>query len=152
MKTYQFGLWTLACCLVLAAQTSAQAQHDPTPEEIARRCIHSVTHLSERCVRANAETAHECIRRIEALLERGHVEEAVHLARRCVREIEERSDHCVEEIHHRCRRCVNALLDLGEEELARRVARACHRAVGRVRHSEQRAVNAIRSLFGEGDG
>ena len=141
----------MVCLLVLVAQQTVRAQDSPDPEELADHCIRSVAHLAERCAEANADTAHECIRHIKALLERGHVEEAVRVARHCVHKIRRQSDHCVDVIHHRCRRCIHALLELGEPELARHVARACHRAVAHVRHSERRAVHAIRELFGEDD-
>jgi len=156
MTIQRLGILALATFAMLAAPQFAAAQTPDAqdtlnPERVAKRCVDSINELAERCVAANVETAHECIRRIHELLEQGDREEAIHVARRCLRVIEERSDDCVDAIHQRCRHCIELLLRLQAPELARRVHNACENAVERVRHSQRRASNAIRSQFDGGD-
>ncbi len=131
----------------LAVAQSTDAPDTPDPERIARRCAEAVNRIADRCVAANGETARRCIRHINELLEAGDVEGARRAAHRCLNVIEERSDDCVAEIHQRCRECIRVLVRLGEPELARRLHHICEEAVERVRHSQRRASNAIRSQF-----
>ena len=153
MTIQRLGVLALAMTAVLASQQIATAQTSDVPpdaldpERVAKRCVESINHLADRCVSANSDTAHECIRRINELLEQGEREAARRLARHCLRVIEERSDTCVDKIHHRCRHCIRLLLRLHAPELARRVRHACENAVEHVRHSQRRASNAIRSQF-----
>ena len=153
MNIQRFGILALATLIMLSSQPFASAQTTDVPpdrldpERVARRCINSINELAERCVAANVETAHKCIRRINELLEEGDRHEARHVAHRCIHVINDRSDACVDEIHRRCRHCIELLLRLQSPELARRVHNACENAVERVRHSQRRTTNAIKSLF-----
>lgn len=157
MTISRLGILTLATLAMLvspqfaAAQTTDVATDSLKPERVAKRCVDSINGLAERCVSANVETAHRCIRQINELLEQGEREAAHRVARRCLRVIEERSDACVDEIHERCRHCIRLLIRLQAPELARRVHHACENAIDHVRHSQRRTSNAIRSQFDGGD-
>lgn len=156
MSIQRLGILALAMLAVLAGQQFATAQtppmpDTPDPELVAQRCVDSINRLAERCFSANVETAHECIRRINELLEQGDLEGARQVAGRCLHVIEQRSDACVDEIHERCRHCIQLLLRLQAPELARRVHDACNNAVEHIRHSQRRTSNAIRAQFDGGD-
>ena len=154
MTLPRLGLLTIATIAMLVSPQLATAQTPDTadtlnPERVAKRCVDSINQLAERCVSANVDTAHECIRRINELLDQGDEEGARRVAARCLHAIEVRSDDCVDEIHRRCRHCIELLLRLQAPELARRVHNACQDAVEHVRHSQRRTSHAIRAQFGD---
>ena len=148
------GLWCAAVVSMLSvwSVSPAWATHpirEPSPEELARRCIHHVRTLAQRCADANAQVAHECVQRIEHLLAHGEEEQAQRLARHCINNINRQSQQCVQTIHQHCRQCVQTLLELGEPELAHRVRLACDAAIQLVRQSQHDAVSAIRAALGD---
>lgn len=134
----------MAALLVLVLAQNAQAQ---SPERIAHRCVEHVNQIVERCTNAAADETHECIRRINELLEAGRYEAAREVAQQCIRSATARTEDCVRAVRQACERCINVLLDMGQPELARRVHNACEDAVEVLRHLLQRETNAIQNAL-----
>jgi len=146
----------MAMFAILASQQIATAQRPdgqdtPAPEQVAKRCVDSITRLADRCVEANKDTTRECVLKIRELLGQGEREEARHVARHCMKVIKDRTDDCADAIHRRCRHCIRLLLRLHAPELARRLHTTCGHVIDHVRNSQRRSFQTIKSQFDGGD-
>lgn len=137
------ALCVTAVTLLFVAQP-AQAH---SPPELAKRCVHAVNSVVERCTQAAAEETHRCVAKIRRLLEEGNERAAHEVARECIQMATERTRKCVARVKRICDACVEQLLAWGEPELARRVDRVCDEAVERLRSILQREKNAIRKAL-----
>ncbi len=135
-------------CMALAPV--ARADH-VSAEEIAKRCVVTANRLADRCVASNAATTQRALAAIRKLLEEGKEDAAIRTARRAAGIITSQSDLCVRQIRQMCDRCIEVLLRLDHPELARRVHAACGDAVERVRHSQRRALSALRNALPSGE-
>ncbi len=138
----KFLMMMVAVSFGMASTASA---HDP--EDIAHRCAHRVNQIVHRCNTATAEETHECVRKINALLEQGRVDAAHAVARECIQSATERTRKCIHAVDTTCEECIDILLRLGAPDLARRIANICDHAVEVLKTTLQREKNIIREAL-----
>ena len=107
-----------------------------SPEDVAARCADKVEQIVERAT-------HECVRRINALQDKGRHEAAAELARECITNATQRTHNAARYVNEICDECVEVLLRLDAPQLARRINHLCDEAVETLRAILQREKNAI---------
>lgn len=146
----QLTLWSVMIAmlgLTVPAFAQEDTDTDRSPERVAQKCVAHAKRVAERCAERNGAIARRTIAQVERLLEAGHIGRAHHAARHGIAAINHNSDHCVRKIRQHCARCVRWLNKHGYEELAKRVKTACRGAIRDVRANQERAVEAIKSVF-----
>jgi len=122
-----------------------------TPEEVVRRAAQRMNAIADHTTAAMRQLTTECIRRIEELQSQGRQEEAIALARRCIHQLHEMAAQGIERVMAVAREAHHLLeqMQAGPEyHLA--VERAKEMNVGRIRHTLERSVRAIRAALEEG--
>ena len=145
---YQKKYWAiLAIMACFVVTTQALAEAPPTPEEIADKCIDSVTDLADRFVDHAQTVSDDCVGKIENLILTGRFEAAEAVAQKEIKNLRQRADICSGKIHRRCKECAVKLLSLEKPALATKVKQACKEQVDKVRVACRQAVKAIKAVL-----
>lgn len=137
------ALFTLTAAICLPA--TARAHTDP--EDVARRCVHRVDQILERCENAAAQETQDCLQAIRRYLNAGRRDLAIRTARECVNSARERTRRCTQEVRDVCTECIDWLLLHGADRLAARVRRVCADAIEQLEMMLERQENAIREAL-----
>ncbi len=141
------GLVLAALTVSLAAPANVAGQDNPNV--IFNRCTQRLQQISERTTNAQREIVRECVPVIEELLMNGEFLRARAVAERCINRINEVTEDGLRALHATCEECIQALRRLEAYALANRLEQICQEHAARIRNSRERAVNRIRSLFGD---
>lgn len=123
---------------------------ETSAEAFAQECLHELREHTHGCVEEMSRVLINCLEEIRALLDGGNEEDARALAKRCISRIEDIGDECASNLASKCEECVAILLErYDDEKLARRLKAVCTELVMFVESAQRRAIQAIKSEFGE---
>jgi len=141
---YLFAVCAALGLMMLPGNVSAHTN----PEDLAARCVGAMNGIVDRCQKAAADEAEECVRKIRRLLADGQEQAARRVAAECIQSATERTEKCANRVKRICDECIDQLLSLGAPQLARRVNNACEDAISDLRSTLQREKNMIRNALG----
>ncbi|MEQ9454752.1 MAG: hypothetical protein RLN76_09210 [Phycisphaeraceae bacterium] len=127
-------------------ETPERPEIQPTPEQLAERCVARIRNLTERTIDHNAETAKKAIVLINRLKEQGNDRAAAAIAKRSAQQVIRNTKVGKNLIRRTAAHCLR-LLD--GHPLSDTVKTAAKRGSDAIDASAQRALGAIRDAVGE---
>lgn len=129
-----------------AADTPA-AEVQPTPQQIAARCLSRIDRATDLCIDIQQVNAAACVATINVLQHQGHDQAAHQAASTCIDSIRERTAHCRARNAHAAQQCADRLRQLGAPLLAARVLHRAAHANDRLIHARAASTRAVRNAL-----
>jgi len=145
----------VAASTISPVQAGRHSQRDSAtgvdPTAVADECIRAMTELADFQIAQNAQTADECVVRIEQLLAAGQVVEARQVGLECIALIRADTRTAIRDLKGLFKRCRKDLKRLDARDQERRVKAVYKDKRKALKRSSHDAVAAIRQIMPDDD-